>query len=298
LLPYPTVHPVSHTPYSEILEADAAAVAAVAREGEPDRYLAGLLSPRPQRDGLLALAAFSAEIRRISLLVHEPAMAEIRRQWWRDALALPAGLRSGHPVADAVRAAAGAHKLPADLLAGLIDASACYPGNDAPLGDSELRDHLWGAEGALFALAARVLAVPDGAETAAGCAAAGHAYGLARLLLDLPHALAGGRIAPAASPLAQAGSTIEELRSDAARAKIKVLLGEHAARIRGSLATARHFVSGLSRSQRVGFLPLALVEPYLRALERSGDRFLVEGVRVGPLMRICRIAVAHLSGRL
>ena len=64
------------------------AVAASARSGEPDRYLAALLAPPDARPHLLALAAFSSELARVpSLVTREPAMGEIRLQWWRDALA-------------------------------------------------------------------------------------------------------------------------------------------------------------------------------------------------------------------
>ena len=63
-------------------------VAAIAREGEPDRYLAALLAPAPEREALLALAAFAAELTRIPLrVVQEPMMGEIRLEWWRTALA-------------------------------------------------------------------------------------------------------------------------------------------------------------------------------------------------------------------
>ena len=81
--------------------AAADAVAAAARAGEPDRYLAALLSPSSKRLGLLALAAFSAELANVPRLVtREPGMGEIRLQWWRDALHGDDGTRTGNPIAD------------------------------------------------------------------------------------------------------------------------------------------------------------------------------------------------------
>src|SRR5262245_20169358 len=95
-------------------ESDAAAVAAAAREGEPDRYLAALLAPAQRREALLAVAAFAAEVARVPFLaVREPAMGEVRLQWWRDALEQPGDARTGHAVADAVRAAVARYNLPA-----------------------------------------------------------------------------------------------------------------------------------------------------------------------------------------
>ena len=90
------------------------AIAASARAGEPDRYLAALLAPPSARPHLLALAAFLGELARVPARVtREPAMGQIRLQWWRDAIAAPAGARTGNPVADALRATIRTCHLPA-----------------------------------------------------------------------------------------------------------------------------------------------------------------------------------------
>ncbi|MFZ1106434.1 MAG: squalene synthase, partial [Hyphomicrobiaceae bacterium] len=71
---------------------------------------------------------------------------------------------------------------------------------------------------------------------------------------------------------------------------------------RGSLAEARRLVRPLPRRARVAFLPLALVEPYVRQLERhlerTGGGALRTEVQIVPLTRVWRIAGAHLFGRL
>ncbi len=83
------------------------AVASAAKHWEPDRYLAALLAPAAERDALLALAAYSAELARVTFaVVREPAMGVIRLQWWRDALTLPEENSAGSEVADAVRGVA------------------------------------------------------------------------------------------------------------------------------------------------------------------------------------------------
>lgn len=281
-------------------DGDGSPIAAVAKDGEPDRYLAALLSPPAQREALLALAAFSTELSRIPLrIVHEPAMGEIRLQWWRDALELPPELRTGHPVADAVRTAAQGHQLPSDLLETLIDARSVLLDATSPLTEDGFRNFLWKAEGALFALGARVVGLPASAQVHAGCAAAGQAYGLARLLLELPRMLAGGRMPLAKVQLDSAGLSAEDLLTGASGgARIEALLTDCSAQIRRNLDIARQFTATLPRAARLAFLPLALVEPYLRALKRSGGALLREETRVAPLTRVCRIAAAHLFGRL
>src|SRR5262245_18945094 len=136
---------------------DDEAVAVAANAGEPDRYLAAVLAPPRQREALLALAAFAAELGRIPrLAVREPVMGEVRLQWWRDALALPEGERAGHVLADAVRRVTRDCALPALLLDGMIEARAQELETAPFADDAALHQFLWNTEGAQFALAARV----------------------------------------------------------------------------------------------------------------------------------------------
>ena len=280
--------------------AAADAVVASARAGEPDRYLAALLAPPAARSGLLALAAFAGEIARVPYIASsEPAIGEIRLQWWRDALQ-PAdeAARTGNPIADALRAAARYHALPRALLLDIIEAGSLDVAGEAMADDAALHSHLWKSEGALFALAGRILA-PD-AEVAidAAAAASGHAYGLTRLLLDLPRTLSRGRVPLPQSRLAAADVTRPELLAAEDGRKVTDLLAGLRDEVRTSLLTSRQCVANLPREARTAFLPLALVQSYLRALERPGRDLLRTPVELTPLTRVLRIAMAHWLGRI
>jgi phytoene synthase len=278
-------------------DADLQAVTASARAGEPDRYLAALLSPRDARDGLLALAAFAAEVGRVPLLVtREPAMGEIRLQWWRDGLLAPSGTLTGHPVADALRAAIQRHDLPLQLLNDAIDARAVDLRPEPPADDTAFDDYLWKSEGTLFALAARMLGAHPSTDRRA--AHAGHAYGLARLLLALPRTLSRGRVPIPLTRLQAAGVSAEDLLCETPPKATLALLTGLRAEARKNLADARQHVAKLPRRVRTAYLPLALVEPYVRSLERPGIDPLREGVEVAPLTRVVRIAAAHWLRRL
>jgi phytoene synthase len=279
----------------------AAQITAVARAGEPDRYLAALLAPPSQREALRALAAFAAELARLPhRAVREPLMGEIRLEWWRAALGLGEGEgeSGGHAVVAAVRAAARDHGLPATLLAGMIDARAAELQLDPFQDDAALRDFLDKTEGALFALGCRVVGVGEGAEVAAASAAAGRAYGLTRLLLGLPRTLSLGRIPLAETQVAAAGLTGPVLLAGAGGDKVNALMQAHFAQIRGSLAEARRLLRRWPRPYRIPFLPLALVPAYVRVLERRGGAALREEAEVVPLTRVWKVATAHLGGRL
>jgi phytoene synthase len=295
----------------------AAEIAAVARAGEPDRYLAALLAPEPQRAALLALAAFAAELARIPhRAVREPYMGEIRLEWWRTALGFSGNGNdgrgsSGHAVADAMRSAVRRYNLPVAALDAMIDAHALELQAAPFRDDAALQAFLDRTEGALFALAARVagpVAGPTAGPVArlgarprieAACAAAGRAYGLARLLLRLPHSLALGRMPLAQTQVAAAGLSAHELiAGTVGETEGEALLRACFAQIRGSLAEARRLVRPLPRRQRVAFLPLALVGPYLRLLERQGGGALREERQMVPLRRVWALAAAHVLGRL
>jgi phytoene synthase len=290
-----------------------AEVAAVAREGEPDRYLAALLAPEPRRAALLALAALMAELARIpTRVVREPFMGEIRLQWWRSALGVgeearegpaegaggEAGASGGHAVAEAVRSAVRGYNLPAAVLNGMIEARALELG-PAPFEDEgALHAFLDRTEGAGFALACRVVGLGELPEVEAACKAAGRAYGVARLLLGLPRSLALGRVPLALTQLTAAGLSAHELLAGTVGTGAEALLQPSLAQIRGNFAVARRFAQSLARHDRVAFLPLALVGPYLRLLERQGVGALREEIQVVPLTRVWRLAAAHILGRL
>ncbi len=92
------------------------------RESDPDRYFSSLFAPASVRRDLIALYAFDLEIASLRSRVKEPMAGEIRIRWWSDALAAPAAERSGHPVADELKAAIHRHALPLAAFETYLDA--------------------------------------------------------------------------------------------------------------------------------------------------------------------------------
>ena len=274
------------------------AVAAAARAGEPDRYLAALLAPPSARPHLLALAAFLGELARVPARVtREPAMGQIRLQWWRDAIAAPAGARTGNPVADALRATIRTCHLPAAVLVEAIDARELDLARHGLADDAALAAYLWRSEGAPFALAAGMLSPSAEADLRPAAAAGAQAYGLARLLMGLTDALARGRVPLPQSRLDAFHVRSAELLSGADSGKVASLITNLCDEAREALARSRKEVANLPRATRPAFLPLALVGTYLRALEGGAQSILRSPPQVTPLKRVARIAVAHWLGR-
>ncbi len=268
-----------------------------ARAWEQDRYLSALLAPRAVRQGLLALAAFAGEIARIPAFVSDPMMGEIRLQWWREAVeSSDPTTRSGHPVADAVVATARRHDLPVGLLIGFIDAqtAALY---DEPIADDQgLAQHLAKTEGALFELALMVMG--NRGETARAVAfAAGQAYGISRLLVEMPALWAQGRTLIPVSRLAASDLTVANVQAGVAAERLQPILNGLASEARHHLAEARRLGSGLLRAQHVAVLPLAVVEPYLQALERKRRDPLRDPLEISPLRRVWTLWRSHVGRR-
>lgn len=96
---------------------DWAACAALVERGDPDRFLAAMSAPLQARAVLFPLYAFNLEVARAPWVTEEAMIAEMRLQWWRDAVdeigsGKPARAHEvAGPLADVIRS----RTLPIDL---------------------------------------------------------------------------------------------------------------------------------------------------------------------------------------
>ncbi|MEQ1714954.1 MAG: squalene/phytoene synthase family protein [Hyphomicrobium sp.] len=267
----------------------AAVITAAAREGEADRYLAALLSPRPVRDDLIALAAVAAELNRISIAVADPHLAEIRLQWWRDTLLAGEGAASGNPIADAFRDVMRRHALPQEALQAWLDALAHTFYAAPPEDEAHLMLEHELIDGTVFLFAAVICGAKSTQALADSVRHAGVAYGLARLGTGFARSLARGRM-----PLPDfSGTPAEGAVFDAGDAR-----GMLTRLARAQLSGLKAAFHDLEAPARSALLPLALVEPYLQALEMQDHDLTRDLAEVAPLIRVWRIWRAHRSKRL
>ena len=141
----------------------AEACAALVERGDPDRWRSAMTAPAgPARDGLMALYALNLEAARALWVAREPLLAEIRLQWWLDAIGeiFEGKRRRRHEVVGPLAAAIRASGLPRAPLLALVSARrqerAGFPGRAALLA------HVDATAGNLMALAATHLgAGPD-----------------------------------------------------------------------------------------------------------------------------------------
>lgn len=244
---------------------------ALVREGDPDRYFATLFAPASARPHLFALAAFSLTVARVREAASNPMAGEIRLQWWRDALQGEArGDVKANPVAAALDDAIVRRKLGRQPFVDLIDARVFDLYEDPMPRVNDLEGYCGETVSALIRLGALVLC--DGVEPG-GAAAAGHAgvaYGVTGLLRALPWHARAGQVYLPADILKTYGVTREDIVTGRggpgllrAAADLRALARRHLKAYEAARAT-------IAPAARPAFLAVALVEPYLAAMERPG----------------------------
>jgi len=165
--------------------------AALVEQGDPDRFMAVMAAPVEVRKVLFPLYAFNVEIARAPWVTQETMIAEMRLQWWRDALE---EIAAGGPVRR--------HEVVTPL-ADVLDRNAALLLDEAVVArrwdiyrdpfedEAAFATHLDRTSGHLLWVAARVLGAGAGAEVPVRQAA--WASGLAAWLRAIPVFEAAGR---------------------------------------------------------------------------------------------------------
>ena len=170
---------------------DLNACADLVRRGDPDRFMAAMAAPVAARSILFPLYAFNVEVARAPWLTQEHMIAEMRLQWWRDALGEIAagGAIRRHEVVTPLSAVLDAEG--AGLLEQLIEVRRWDIYRDPFQDDAQFQDYLFKTSGNLMWVAARALGAPENARDTVY--KAGFALGLANLFRAVPALEAAGR---------------------------------------------------------------------------------------------------------
>ena len=243
--------------------------AALVREADRDRYLATLIAPAQHRDALYSLYAFNVEITRVRELAREPMPGEIRLQWWREALA---GEREGeaaaHPVAAALRETLARYGMTNDRLIALIDARS-FDLYDEPMATViDLEIYGIKTQSALFGMAAEMLG--GGTSTELLTLDAGIAYAIAGILHGLARHAARRQLYVPLDVLNRHRVNRDEIFAGQAGDPLRATLGDMRALARRHLAAAQAKLPSAPPAILPALLPVALVAPALRQMERAG----------------------------
>lgn len=172
-----------------MIEGDLAACAGIVQRGDPERFLAAMAAPGVARAVLFPLYAFNVEVSRAPWVSAEPMIAEMRLQWWRDAVD---EMARGGPVRRHEVTTPLATALPERLAPALDDAVAARRWDiyrDGFDGAADLDEHIEKTAGTLMRVAA--LALGEAAESVVADIA--YASGAANWLRAVPDLVARGR---------------------------------------------------------------------------------------------------------
>ena len=170
-------------------EADIQACAGIVLKGDPDRFAAVMAAPVAMREVLFPLHALAIEVARAPWATQEPMIAEMRLQWWRDALA---EIADGKPARRHEVVSPLAEILfpeTAAILDGFVEVRRWDIYKD-PFDDAaHLRDYLVQSTGGIYRAICQALGEED-----APCDDFGYAVGLANYLKAVPALEDQGRI--------------------------------------------------------------------------------------------------------
>ncbi|ARU00597.1 squalene/phytoene synthase family protein [Yoonia vestfoldensis] len=248
------------------------ACAALVEKADPERFRAIMAAPVGARRILFPLYAFNVEIIRAPWLTKEPMIAEMRLQWWRDALEeIKAGGRvRKHEVVDAlaeVLDAAGAEALDATIAARRWDIYS-----DPFADQADFDGYIQATSGAPMITAARLLG--NAAQTVVADFA--YASGVANLLRALPVLLDRQR-----QPLPDASA--DGIASLAQRALLRLDAARAARRDLPQQASAPLLLGHAAR-------------PVLQNAAKDPDAALQARLELTPLRQSLRLAHVALRG--
>ncbi|WP_296738550.1 phytoene/squalene synthase family protein [Mesorhizobium sp.] len=255
------------------------------RAADHDRYLSALYAPAEKRDALVALYAFNAEVASVRDRIHEPLPGEVRLQWWRDVIAAEGEAETGHPIADALKAAIAANHLPKPAFDNMLEARIFDLYDDPMPSRTDLEGYCGETAAALIQLTAMALDAKEAPRFAELAGRAGCAQAITGLMLLLPLHRRRGQCYVPADILAAAGSSPEEfVEGDG---------GPGAQRaVAAMIALAREHLNAFQKSAptlpvalRPAFLPLALTRAYLDKMEKGGRSPLAGNVTLSILRR-------------
>lgn len=244
--------------------------AALVREHDRDRYLASLFAPAEKRDALFALYAFAVEIGRVRDMAREPMAGEIRLQWWREVLdGQRAGEAAAHPVAAALRETIAGHGLDASRLTAFIDAHT-FDLYDEPFRTlDDLDNHAVLTEGVLLAAAAKVLGHESFAIDVAS-RHAGIALTVLRIALALPKHAARHQLYIPLELLDRHKADQQSIFAGQDSAQLRAALAELRRHARRQIQAAAMEAGEVPASIMPALLPLSLVGPTLKRMDRRG----------------------------
>jgi phytoene synthase len=274
--------------------------AADVRRHDPERFIAALFAPEEPRKGLFALYAFNLEIARVRERVREPAIGEMRLQWWHDTLdQIFAGRPPRHDVSEALARTVEAAALPRAPFDALIEARRFDLYNVPMESEQALASYARATASGLAQLATQVLsgeALSPALLEATD--AGGRAFAYTGVLRALPIHAARGQLYLPMNRIAAMQGEAESVFARQTSTALAESIGALARAARRALEECRAAYSEAREPRALpAFVMLAVLPPILARLARTGFDPFRDSAELSPLHRFIRLTAAGLRGR-
>ncbi|WP_299470547.1 phytoene/squalene synthase family protein [uncultured Roseibium sp.] len=242
----------------------------IVRLYDKDRYLSALLAPEQHRADLMAVYAFGAEISRVREIVSEPLPGEMRLQWWRDLLeGTEHGAVASNPVANALLQTIARYNLPRNGLIAMTEARVFDLYDDPMPNLNDLEGYTGETVSGLMQLACLILNNGDDPGTATAAGHAGVAYGMTGLMRALPWHASRRQMFLPKDLIDRHGVDVETVFRGETTQPLKAALAEMREHVRHHLNRVREAAATVPEKCSNALLPLVLVEPFLKKMERN-----------------------------
>lgn len=256
-----------------------------ARSGSSFYYSFLFLEPG-QRQAITALYAFCREVDDVVDECHEPAVARLKLQWWREEVGRLFAGTPNHPVTRALQAALERFDLPQEQLLEIIDGMEMDLEQHSYGDFAELSLYCHRAAGVVGLLSAEIFGYED-RQTLKYAHELGMAFQLTNIIRDVREDAERGRIYLPQDELDRFGVRSADLLALRSSPELIALLRFQAERAREYYARAFALLPEADRyGQRTGLIMAAIYHTLLEELEADGFQVMRHRVALTPLRKL------------
>jgi NADH dehydrogenase [ubiquinone] 1 alpha subcomplex assembly factor 6 len=264
------------------------------------RYLCCLLAPAHFQHRFFAIYAFNNEIAKIKDVITEPMAGHIRLQWWRDAVE---EIYNGKPVKHDNQVVRDLYKvisevdISKDLIDSLIDAREADIEFSMPEDIASIKNYAIGTSSRLFEL---LLAASEINEKHAKEATyyAGIVYALTGIMRSLKYNAYHGRVMLPKDMMNKVGISEEDIIEGRYLDRTRPIVHIICDKVEVNLTHVRALLKDAPRSAINVFLPLAIVDIFLRRIKKNNYDLFNVNIESGKLELQLNILKSKIFGRI
>ena len=253
------------------------------RQHDRDRFLASLLFPAEYREDAAILYAFNAEISRIRDVVSEPIPGEIRLQWWRDAIKEKSADARANPLAALLLDVIEKHDLSDETFDKILLARAFDLYHDPMPTMADFEVYAGETTSLLFQLSALIASNDQQNALADAAGHAGVAYTLMVTLRNIGADARRGQVFLPSDQFAAFGAARDDLTEGKMSPALREAIAHFSNLAREHRDKALNAARRLPRDVQPVFLPIVLIEPYLKLIEKNIDTLLDAPIQLSQL---------------